>query len=42
VAARWRGAIGLGDETEALAMRARFDEIWAASFPAVSSSTLGL
>jgi hypothetical protein len=42
VAARYRGAIGLGDETEALAMRGRFDEIWAASFPAVSSTTVGL
>jgi hypothetical protein len=42
VAARFRGAIGLGDETEALAMRARFGEIWSASFPAVSSTTVGL
>ena len=42
VAARYRGAIGLDDETEALAMRARFGEIWAASFPAVSSTTVGL
>ena len=42
VAARYRGAIGLGDETEALAMRARFGEIWSASFPAVSSTTVGL
>ena len=39
---RYRGAIGLGDETEALAMRARFGEIWAASFPAVSGTTVGL
>ncbi|MGH8707872.1 MAG: hypothetical protein ACREVD_07425 [Burkholderiales bacterium] len=37
-----RGALGLYDETEALAMRARFQEIWAASFPGVSSTTLGL
>ncbi len=37
-----RGALGLNDDAEALAMRARFLEIWAASFPAVSSTTLGL
>jgi len=37
-----RGAIGLNDETEALAMRARFLEIWSASYPGVSSSTTGL
>jgi hypothetical protein len=42
VAAHFRGAIGLGDETEALAMRGRFNEIWAASYPAVSSTTIGL
>lgn len=42
VARFWRGAIGLGDETEALAMHARFLEIWAASYPAVSATTLGL
>jgi len=42
VAERFRGALGLGDETEALAMRSRFAEIWAASFPGVSSTTLGL
>ena len=42
MAARYRGAIGLGDVTEALAMRARFGEIWATSFPAVSSTTVGL
>jgi len=42
VAAFFRGALGLGDETEALAMRARFSEIWAASYPAVSSTTVGL
>jgi hypothetical protein len=42
VAAFFRGAIGLADETEALAMRGRFNEIWAASFPAVSSTTVGL
>ena len=37
-----RGALGLHDETEALAMRARFQEIWEASYPGVSSATLGL
>ena len=42
VAASFRGALGLGDEAEALAMRARFNEIWAASYPAVSSTTVGL
>ena len=38
----WRGAIGIGDETEALAMRSRFLEIWTASYPAVAPTTLGL
>ena len=38
----YRGALGLGDETEALAMRSRFMEIWDASFPGVSSTTVGL
>ena len=42
VASFFRGAIGLGDETEALAMRQRFQEIWEASFPGVSASTAGL
>jgi hypothetical protein len=42
VAALSRGAIGLRDETEALAMRARFNEIWTASYPAVSGTTIGL
>src|SRR3954465_8526629 len=42
LAARYRGAIGLGGEAEALAMRARFADISAASFPAVSSTTVGL
>lgn len=42
VATMFRGAIGLGDETEGLAMRGRFLEIWAASYPAVSSTTAGL
>jgi hypothetical protein len=41
-AAFFRGAIGLGDEDEAIAMRARFLEIWAASYPGVSSTTAGL
>jgi len=42
VAALFRGAIGLEDESEALAMRSRFLEIWAASFPGVASTTVGL
>lgn len=42
VARFFRGAIGIADETEALAMRSRFTEIWAASYPAVSATTLGL
>ena len=42
VARFFRGAIGLGDETEGLAMRGRFMEIWAASFPGVSATTIGL
>jgi hypothetical protein len=42
VAARYRGALGLHDETEALGMRSRFLEIWSASYPAVSSTTAGL
>lgn len=42
VARFFRGAIGIHDETEALAMRSRFLEIWSASFPAVSATTLGL
>jgi hypothetical protein len=42
VAAFSRGAVGLGDQTEALAMRGRFNEIWAASYPAVSGTTAGL
>ena len=42
VAAFFRGAIGLADENEALAMRGRFSEIWSASYPAVSSTTIGL
>jgi len=42
VAQFFRGALGLHDEAEALAMRGRFQEIWAASYPAVSGTTLGL
>ncbi|HLS87384.1 MAG TPA: hypothetical protein VK043_13880 [Burkholderiales bacterium] len=42
VAHFFRGALGFGDETEGLAMRGRFGEIWAASSPAVSATTLGL
>jgi hypothetical protein len=42
VATYFRGAIGLHDETEALAMRSRFQEIWSASYPGVSSTTVGL
>jgi len=38
----FRGAIGIHDETEALAMLGRFQEIWSASYPAVSPTTLGL
>jgi len=42
VAQFFRGAIGVNDENEALAMRGRFGEIWSASFPAVAATTLGL
>lgn len=42
VAQQFRGALGLHDDTEALTMRARFTEIWSASFPGVASTTLGL
>ena len=42
VAALFRGAIGLGDENEGQALRGRFGEIWASSYPAVSSTTVGL
>lgn len=38
----WRGVICLDDRNEAYAMRARFLEIWAASYPAVPATTLGL
>lgn len=42
VARFFRGSIGVNDEAEARAMRSRFMEIWAASFPGVSSTTAGL
>lgn len=42
VARFFRGAAGINDESEALAMRSRFQEIWNASYPAVSSTTPGL
>jgi len=42
VAQQFRGALGLHDDNEALSMRARFAEIWSASFPGVASTTLGL
>jgi len=42
VARFFRGAAGINDETEALVMRSRFQEIWNASEPAVSSTTTGL
>jgi hypothetical protein len=42
VASFYRGAMGLGDDTEGLAMRQRFMEIWEASYPAVSATTAGL
>jgi hypothetical protein len=42
VAQFFRGAIGLGDENEGLTMRSRFMEIWSASLPGVSATTVGL
>jgi hypothetical protein len=42
MASLFRGALGLGDENEGQALRGRFGEIWAASYPAVSSTTVGL
>ena len=42
VASVFRGALGLDDRSEALAMRSRFLELWAVSEPAVSPTTLGL
>jgi len=38
----WRGVICINDRAEASAMRSRFLEIWAASAPIVSPTTLGL
>lgn len=42
VAHFFRGVMALGDPNEGLAMRGRFMEIWASSYPAVSATTLGL
>jgi hypothetical protein len=42
MASLFRGAMGLGDENEGQALRGRFAEIWSASYPAVSSTTVGL
>jgi hypothetical protein len=42
VARFYRGAIALNDENEALLMRSRFLEIWAASYPGVSITPAGL
>jgi hypothetical protein len=42
VSSFYRGAMGLGDESEGQAMRQRFAEIWEQSFPAVSSTPVGL
>lgn len=42
VASLFHGAMGLGDENEGQALRGRFGEIWSASYPAVSSTTVGL
>lgn len=42
VAGLFRGAMGLGDENEGQALRGRFGEIWSASYPAISSTTVGL
>ena len=42
MASLFRGAMGLGDENEGQALRGRFGEIWSASYPAVSSTTVGL
>lgn len=42
MATLFRGAMGLGDENEGQALRGRFAEIWAASYPAVSGTTVGL
>lgn len=42
VARFFRGAMGIHDESEALVMRSRFEEIWNSSYPAVSGTTAGL
>lgn len=42
VAAFFRGAAGIHDDTEALSMRSRFQEIWSASYPGVSGVATGL
>lgn len=42
VARYYRGAMGTYDQVEASAMRARFTEIWAASFAAPLLTTLGI
>ena len=42
VARFFRGGAGINDETEALVMRSRFEEIWSASYPSVSGTTSGL
>jgi hypothetical protein len=42
VAEHYRGTIGLHDENEAQGMRSRFLEIWSASYPGISSTTVGL
>ena len=42
MATLFRGAVGLGDENEGQALRGRFGEIWAASYPTVSSTTVRL
>ena len=42
VAETFRGALGLYDETEALGMRSRFQEIWSASYPGISGTATGL
>jgi hypothetical protein len=42
VATWYRGALGINDDSEAQQMRARFQEIWSASYPGVSATTTGL
>ncbi len=42
VARYYRGALGLNDDVEGYAMRTRFMEIWAASFPPSLLTTLGI